>query len=89
MRNRRNGCSSTLTLGFSDAVSKFIDVHERQLGKRTRFIMNFKNEAYSAPELRNVDNFWVVSGKMDHWVGCTIDLDNSVVNNLYSKFEIF
>ena len=66
------GCSTTLTLGFSDVVSKYIEVHERQHGKRTRFIMNFKNEAYSAPELRDTANFWVVGGQMDHWSGCTL-----------------
>ena len=87
LRYRNKGCSFTLTLGFSEIVAKFIEVHERQHGKRTRFIMNFKNAAYSAPELRDVGNFWVESGTMDHWSGCVLDLDNSVVIDLYSKLE--
>ena len=49
--------------------------------------MNFKNAAYSAPELRDVGNFWVESGTMDHWSGCMLDLDNSVVIDLDSKLE--
>ena len=52
--------------------------------------MKFKSEAFSSPELRNVDNFWVVNGKISHCSGCTLDTDDeSIVKNsgLYRKFR--
>ena len=72
-----------------DCISKYIDVTQVDRGNRTRFIMNFKYEAYSSPELRDVDNFWVVNGNMSHCSGCTLDTDESIVKNsgLYSKFR--
>ena len=73
-----------------DCISKYIDVTEVDHGNRTRFIMNFKYEAYSSPELRNRDNFWVINGKMSHCSGCTLDTDDeSIVKNsgLYSKLR--
>ena len=72
-----------------DCISKYIDVTQVDRGNRTRFIMNFKYDAYSSPELRDVDNFWVVNGNMSHCSGCTLDTDESIVKNsgLYSKFR--
>ena len=72
LRYQKKGCPSRLTLGFMDCISKYIDVTEVDHGNRTRFVINFKNEAFSSPELRNVDNFWVVNGKMSHCSGCTL-----------------
>ena len=82
LRRRWKGCSSTLTLGFSECIRDNIKVEERQHGRRTRFIHTFKTKAYSCSEMRENENFWILSAKMVHWAGCVVSLDNSVLKVL-------
>ena len=79
----------TITLGYADCISRFIEVEERTTnhGTRTRFLRRFKNDAYSSPEMRNIQNFWIVNARMNHWAGFTVDLDNSVLIDTYSKLS--
>ena len=74
-----------MTVGFADCIAKFIEVRESQQGKRTKLIMYLTKEAYTSPEIRNTDHFWPLSGKMSHWHGCVVDLNDSKLDDLYSK----
>ena len=85
LRYRNKGCPATLTLGFNDSISKYIDCNERTYGKRTMIIMKFQSTAYSSPEVRNVENYWVLNGNLTHWSGCTIDPDDTNTANIYSE----
>ena len=89
LRSRWKRCSSTITLSYADCISRFIEVEERTTnhGTRTRFLRRFKNDAYSSPEMRNIQNFWIVNAPMNHWAGFTVDLDNSVLIDTYSKLS--
>ena len=81
LRYRKKGCSATLTLSFSDFISKCIDCTERTTnnGKRTS-----KSTAYSSPEVQNVENYWVLNATLSHWSGCTMDPDDTNTANIYS-----